>query len=155
MPVAELAERAMPFLKKAGIGEGVDKERLIKIVGIEHEKYKLLTDIPPLIDFFFMDKVNFDAESVEKVFKKPGAKKVLEGMIEVYAGLPEFTEKELEAAARKYAVDNGIKAGQVFHPVRVAASGRTQGPTLFLMLEYLGRETVVRRMKEALPLCAD
>lgn len=151
----ELTRRAMPFLKKAGIGEGIDHERLVKIVSIEHEKYKLLTEIPPLIEFFFTEKVNFDAEAVEKVFKKAGSKKILEGMAKVYAEIPEFKDKELEAAARKYAADNGLKAGQVFHPLRVAVSGRTNGPTLFLMLEYLGREAVAARMAAALPLCAD
>ena len=46
-----------------------------------------------------------------------------------------------------------MKAGQIFHPVRVAVSGRTHGPTLFKMLEYMGKETVLARLNAALALC--
>jgi hypothetical protein len=37
----------------------------------------------------------------------------------------------------------------VFHPLRAAVSGRTEGPTLFLMLEIMGREQVGARLKAA------
>ena len=47
-----------------------------------------------------------------------------------------------------------VKPGQVFHPIRVAVSGRTTGPTLFGMLELLGRETVVGRLRAARKLLA-
>ena len=46
-----------------------------------------------------------------------------------------------------------MKAGQIFHPVRVAVSGRTHGPTLFKMLEYMGKDTVIARLKNALQYC--
>ncbi|MFA6583337.1 MAG: glutamate--tRNA ligase [Elusimicrobiaceae bacterium] len=151
----DLADRALPFLQKAGIATGaVSRETLVKIVGIEQEKYKVLTDIPGLLDFFFTKEVKFDEASVGKVLKNPAARKILEGICGVYAALPDFREAELEAAARKFAEANGLKAGQVFHPLRVSVSGRTQGPTLFLMLEYMGREKVVERLKAALPLCS-
>ncbi|MHB9154500.1 MAG: glutamate--tRNA ligase, partial [Endomicrobiales bacterium] len=41
----------------------------------------------------------------------------------------------------------GLKAGQVFHPWRVAVSGRTTGPSLFHMMEVLGKQETVRRIK--------
>ena len=95
----------------------------------------------------------FEQEALEKVFSKPEAKQVLEGMINVYGNLADFTEANLETAARAYAKENGMKAGQIFHPVRVAVSGRTHGPTLFKMLEYMGKETVTARLKNALTYC--
>ena len=87
------------------------------------------------------------------MFAKPEAKSVLEGMAKVYGDLADFTEANLETAARSYAKENGMKAGQIFHPVRVAVSGRTHGPTLFKMLEYMGKDTVVARLKAAVALC--
>jgi glutamyl/glutaminyl-tRNA synthetase len=143
----------MPFIEKAGIDVSkVSRAQLEGIVGLEQEKYKLLTEIPDLIRFFFEDPV-FEQEALDKVFAKPEAKAVLEGMIKTYGQLPEFTEANLEAAARAFAKGNGYKAGQVFHPVRVAVSGRTHGPTLFKMLEYMGRETVIARLQKALTYC--
>ena len=111
-----------------------------------------MTEIPDLIRFFFEEPV-FEQEALEKVFAKPEAKQVLQGIHDVYAALPEFTDVALEQAARNFAKENGMKAGQIFHPVRVAVSGRTHGPTLFKMLEGMGRETVLARLKKAENYC--
>jgi glutamyl-tRNA synthetase len=40
----------------------------------------------------------------------------------------------------------GVKPGEVIHPVRVAATGRTVGPGLFETLAVLGRERVLQRL---------
>jgi nondiscriminating glutamyl-tRNA synthetase len=72
MPIPELVDRAMPFIKKAGFLNGHEEERRSEIeaaVALEHEKIKHLTDVPGLIDFFFKDVV-YDPASVEKVLKK-------------------------------------------------------------------------------------
>ncbi len=151
--LARLTDLALPFIEKAGINiQGVERERLEKIIGLEQEKYRLLTEVPDLIRFFFEEPV-FEQEALDKVFAKPEAKAVLTGIAQVYEALPEFTDTALETAARAYAKENGYKAGQIFHPVRVAVSGRTHGPTLFKMLEYMGRETVLARLRKAVELC--
>ena len=152
-PIARLTDLALPFIEKANINiAGVDRARLEGIIGLEQEKYKLLTEIPDLIRFFFEEPV-MEQEALDKVFAKPEAKAVLEGMIKVYGDITEFTDANLEAAARAYAKENGYKAGQIFHPVRVAVSGRTHGPTLFKMLEYMGKETVLKRLQKAVTYC--
>ena len=152
-PIARLTDLAMPFIEKAGIDVSkVSRAKLEGIIGLEQEKYKLLTEIPDLIRFFFEDPV-FEPEAVEKVFGKPEAKQALTLMIDVYGKLEDFTEANLEAAARAAAKENGLKAGQIFHPVRVAVSGRTHGPTLFKMLEYMGKDVVLARLKNALSYC--
>ena len=151
--LSRLTDLALPFITAAGIDVSkVERSRLEGIIGLEQEKYKLLTEIPDLIRFFF-EEPKFEAEALEKVFAKPEAKSVLEGMAKVYGDLADFTEANLETAARSYAKENGMKAGQIFHPVRVAVSGRTHGPTLFKMLEYMGKDTVVARLKAAVALC--
>jgi hypothetical protein len=60
MPIPELVDRAMPFIKKAGFLNGNEEERRSEIeaaVTLEHEKIKHLTDVPNLIDFFFKEVV--------------------------------------------------------------------------------------------------
>jgi nondiscriminating glutamyl-tRNA synthetase len=152
MPVGELIKQAEPFLKKAGLpANGAAQPPLEKTVGIEHEKFKLLSEIPALVDFFYKDVV-FDPKAMEKVLKAPGAKDVLLGLAEALQGFSPFTDKPLEARIRQFCVDKGLKPGQVFHPIRVACTGRTEGPTLFLMLEVMGKDMVVTRLKNAAAL---
>ena len=149
----QLFERAKPFIEESGIAKGVDDARLEKIVALEQEKYKTLREIPDLISFFFTDGVNFDQEAINKVFKAQTAKKALELMSEKYGALNSFDEHTLEITARAAAKETGLKAGQIFHPVRVAVSGRTNGPTLFKMLEYMGKDMVLKRIRAALAYC--
>jgi len=48
---------------------------------------------------------------------------------------------------RSFCEAKGYKPGDVFHPVRVAVSGKTKGPGLFEMLELLGKEKATERIK--------
>ena len=52
-------------------------------------------------------------------------------------------------ALRAAAQELGIKAGQMFQPIRVAVCGRKNAPPLFETLEVLGRETVLKRIEQA------
>ena len=148
---AQVLDKAKPFLEKAGLS-GVPREQLEKAFTLEREKVKLLAEVPKLVDFFFKD-VAFDQPSVDKTLKPAGVRPLLEGLIEEIKNSSNgFTAKDIEALLKGYAVKKGVKNGAVFHPIRVAVSGRTQGPSLFEMLELLGKDTVLKRAQAALPL---
>ena len=143
----ELLELAMPFIEAAGIDYSKGP-KLIDLITLEHEKFKLLTDVPKRIDFFYKDPV-YDQEAVDKVFSKPEVSEILKGISELYSSLPSFTDNVIEPATRAWAKEHKFKNGQVFHPVRVALSGRTDGPTLFKMIEYIGRTETIKRLEMA------
>lgn len=155
MTKEELFEAALPFLKEANIDLSKAKTNPVDIIAIEQEKYKLLTDIPKLIDFFFKDELVYDEESVNKVLKNEGVRDILIGIKSVYENLSNFKEIEIEQATRNFCKERGYKTSQVFHPIRVAVSGRAYGPTLFRMIEYLGKETVIKRIDNAISLISD
>ena len=50
------------------------------------------------------------------------------------------------------ALQKGITAGELVHPIRVAISGSAAGPSLFQMLDVMGKERVLRRMDRTLRL---
>ena len=103
---------------------------------------KLLRDVQTVADFFFADQLPpYDcAELIPKKGDAAMAKTVLRKAREVLA-TAEFSHDGLEAALRAASVELGIKAGQMFEPVRVAVCGRKTAPPLFGTLEVLGRET--------------
>jgi nondiscriminating glutamyl-tRNA synthetase len=147
MPLKELLRRAMPFVVAAGLP--TEPAPLEKALALEHEKVKLLPDVPRLIDFFFKD-LEYDPESLEKTLTKPGVADVLKDAVLLFENLQPFTGETTEKACRLLAEKRAIKNAAVFHPVRVSVSGRTQGPSLFHMLEVMGRDEVVRRIKHTL-----
>jgi glutamyl/glutaminyl-tRNA synthetase len=145
-PLDQLVALAKPFLEKAGL-VGLPGPEFTKTIALEKEKFKLLSEIPNLIEFFY--KPIAMTEKAAKVLSAPGAREALADLAEALKGFAPFEDKALEARIRQFCVDKGLKVGQVFHPLRAAVSGRTEGPTLFLMLEIMGKDKVVERLKDA------
>jgi glutamyl-tRNA synthetase len=147
-----LFDFALPLINDAGIDISKSRVSAVDVVALEQEKYKLLSDIPKLVDFFFRDSIEYSPEAVDKVLKKPEVLKILTGIRDIYSKIDDFKDTVIEEKTRLFAKENGYKAGQVFHPLRVSVSGRTEGPTLFKMIEYLGKDCVISRIDVALKL---
>jgi glutamyl-tRNA synthetase len=144
MPVPELATALLPFVP-------VDLPKMLQITPLIQERIRLLRDVQTVADFFFETELApYDpAELIPKKGDLAMAERVLAKAIEVLADA-EFTHDGLESALRAASVELGIKAGQMFEPVRVAVCGRKTAPPLFGTLEVLGRETCETRITQAL-----
>jgi glutamyl-tRNA synthetase len=101
-------------------------------------------------DFIFVDQLPpYDpAELIPQKGDAAIAKRVLE---KASATLPnvEFKHDPLDQALRAAAQELGVKAGQMFQPIRVAICGRKNAPPLFETLEVLGKEKTLARIEEA------
>ncbi len=76
------------------------------------------------------------------------AKRVLEKAQSVLPNV-EFKHDPLDQALRAAAQELGIKAGQMFQPIRVSVCGRKNAPPLFETLEVLGKAKALARVEEA------
>jgi glutamyl-tRNA synthetase len=148
MSLGHFADLAVPFVERAGIDYG-SRDRLEAVLAIVKEKIKLLADVPEWVDYFFREEVAIAPEAVEKVLRKPEALNRLAALGEKWGGLAEWKAEALEAGLKELAGQLGCKTGDLIHPARVAASGRTVGPSLYLMLELLGRDVVLQRFAAA------
>ena len=77
------------------------------------------------------------------------ALKVLQKAQEVLPDV-EFKHDPLDQALRAAAQELGIKAGQMFQPIRVAVCGRKNAPPLFETLEVLGKTKTLARIEQAI-----
>ena len=57
----------------------------------------------------------------------------------------DYTPAQIEGALKTVAAKLECKTGDLVHPARVAASGRSVGPSLYHMLEVMGKERVLQR----------
>jgi glutamyl-tRNA synthetase len=147
MPVPELCERVLPFMK------GADAGKMLRVTPLIRERIKLLSDVASVADFFFLDELApYDpAELVPQKGDAAMALTVLQRAREVLAGV-DFTHDALDAALRGAAQELKIKAGQMFQPIRVAVCGRKNAPPLFETLEVLGRDTSLKRIGKAVAM---
>ena len=107
-----------------------------------------LTEVPAMVDFFFLDEPAIDDASWAKATKDEWASAVLSETTAAYA-TAEWNHDSLKAVIEQVGEKHGLKLGKVQAPIRVAITGRTVGPPLFESLELLGRETTLARLAAA------
>lgn len=148
LPVEDLSARLLPIVRAKGFN--VSPEKMLRITPLIRERIKLLRDVLTAADFFFVDQLPpYDpAELIPQKGDMAMARRVLEKGHEVLAKT-EFKHDPLDQALRAAAQELGVKAGQMFQPIRVAVCGRKNAPPLFETLEVLGRETTLARIEQA------
>jgi glutamyl-tRNA synthetase len=132
MPLERFVELAKPFC---------DADP--KVLALVKDKIKLLKELPERTRYFVSDEYPVDPEAAAK-WKDAGER--MKKLAERFAGT-DFTAAALEAALKQLAAELGIKPAELIHPCRVAVSGTTAGPSLYPMLEVLGRDKVLARLR--------
>ena len=108
---------------------------------------KFLADIPSMAKCFVSDDYPFDEKAVDKRLRKPGVKALVLDLVDRFGKVAEWNAAALEAVVKELSQGGGM--GPWVHPVRVAVSGRGEGIGLFEMLELLGRDATLARLRAA------
>ena len=148
LAIDDLSSRLLPIVREAGFN--VTPERMLQITPLIRERIKLLRDVLTAADFFFVDQLPpYDpAELIPQKGDAAMAKRVLEKASMLLPNV-EFKHDPLDQALRAAAQELGVKAGQMFQPIRVAVCGRKNAPPLFETLELLGKEKTLARLETA------
>jgi glutamyl-tRNA synthetase len=157
--VDDLAARVIPFLIAAGtIEDGpadASHPRFAEVraaAALLKDRIRHLTEAPDLMSYFLQDALPpYDAALlVPKKVDPPVALRVLETARAALDAIDIGDEEATDARFRELATEMGLKPGQFFMPVRVAATGRTQSPGLFETLRVIGQDRVATRIDEAI-----
>ncbi|HYG21281.1 MAG TPA: glutamate--tRNA ligase family protein [Verrucomicrobiae bacterium] len=112
-------------------------------------KIKLFTELPAYAGFYFKDEIVPNSDAIKKDFTQENLPR-LQKLRESFASAEPFRAAELEAALKRVAGELGVKAGVLVHPTRLACTGNSAGPSLYHLLEVLGKECVLQRIDHAL-----
>ena len=153
---AELFDRVVPFLAKAGLaGEAELQQRrdyVENILELLKPRAKRLTDFADQMHYFFYEPEAYDEKGMKKHWKGLETAERLDMLRSRLAGLENWTEAEIEAVVRDLAEELQISAAKLIHPTRLAISGRTATPGLFEVMALLGQDVVLQRMKKAVEI---
>jgi glutamyl-tRNA synthetase len=138
--VDELTARLEQYTGRTGLRDAVE---------IAADKIQTLAEFWPLVAFLFEGPAE-DPAAFEKVIGRDGAAENLQRSRDALAQAEPFDADQIEQALRGVVDDSGVKAGQIFQPVRVAIAGTTVSPGIFESLAVLGREETLRRIDRAL-----
>ena len=147
LSIEDLSQRLLPIVQEKF---QADASKVKQVAPLVRERIKLLRDVLTVADFFFLNELPpYDsAELIPQKGDAAMAVRVLQKAAEVLEST-EFKHDPLDQALRSAAQELGIKAGQMFQPIRVAVCGRKNAPPLFETLEVLGKETTLKRVKQA------
>ena len=116
-------------------------------------KVRLLSELPAYAGFYFTDDVALDPAALAQDFAGENSVRI-QRLRAAFAEVGSFVAAELEATLKAVARECGVKAGVLVHPTRLACTGAKAGPSLYHLLEVLGRERVLARLDRALAAAA-
>ncbi len=148
-PSRQVAQALVPLLEQAGLRkdvEAVSEEWLAQSVVLVKERAKTLVEMVDWVKPYFGQEVQFEAEAAKK-FLTPMVAPVLHKLLTRFEAFPGFSKPIWEETFKKLVEEEGIKMGALAQPVRVALTGRAASPGLFEVMEVLGRERTLHRLR--------
>ena len=130
---------------------GIAQDYFRAVIALMRERVKLWDEVALQSGYFFTENYPFDQEAVRKRLHKEGVPALLASLRARFTALPFFDAVSTEAALREEANAHGLNAADLIHPLRVTVSGLPGGPSLFHMLEVLGRDRVLSRLERPAP----
>jgi glutamyl-tRNA synthetase len=125
------------------------REWFARVVALLKPRAKMVSDLARLGRPFFSEEVSLDPEASRKYLSREGLAGWLQVLLESWEKISpaDFTHSNLETTLRQASAALGLKASDLIHPVRVAVSGTSVGPSLFELLELVGKERVLARLR--------
>jgi len=151
-PPEVVAQALVPFLKQAGLlddTQAMSHEWLVQLVVLVRERTKTLLEMVEWVRPYFGEAVVWEEEAAKK-FLTPGIAPALRKLLERFLSLPGFSKQAWEEQFKRLVEEEGMKMGQLAQPVRVALTGRTASPGLFDVMEVLGRDRTLSRLRQSL-----
>ncbi|HKZ46791.1 MAG TPA: glutamate--tRNA ligase [Thermodesulfobacteriota bacterium] len=144
----ELAKLLCPFLETRGYKVQADK-RLANIIKTVQERSKTFVEMADAAEFYFKEDIVYEEKAAQK-FLTQDMTPMFETLISGLESLPDFTHETLEAVFSNIINARGIKLGKIAQPARVALTGGTVSPGIFEVIENLGKEISLARLKKAI-----
>ncbi|MBW8064314.1 MAG: glutamate--tRNA ligase [Nitrospira sp.] len=150
--VKRLAALLQPFLDQAGLGDAARSapegwlERLVMAL---QERARTLQEMAAVATPYVRDNIPIE-EAGAKKFLTPAIVPTLAKLADRLSALPEFSKDTLEKTFKELLDKEGIKMGQLAQPVRVALTGRTASPGIFDVMDLLGKERTLARLRKGI-----
>lgn len=145
----ELEKLLSPFLEAKGYDVGAHgRAPLPNIIKTVQERSKTFVEMADAAEFYFKEDIVYEEKAAQN-FLTQDMTPMFETLISGLESLSDFTHETIEAVFNNIINERGIKLGKIAQPARVALTGGTVSPGIFEVIENLGREKTVARLKKA------
>ena len=144
---SEIAELFAPIVKANGVETSI--ERVTKVVEMMKDRVNFVKELWPLCSFFFVAPTEYDEKTRKKRWKEDSAQAMGE-LATLIEELDDFSVEAQEKADHDWTEQTGCQLGNIMNAWRLTLVGEAQGPGMFDISAFLGKEETLARMKRAI-----
>lgn len=133
------------ILQEKNVSSNIDLKR---IVSLNKERANFVQDLWDLTEYFFVAPTSYEEKALKNW--KEETPSLLQQLIVVLEGITDFTSITIENIVKEWLTTNEIGMGKVMQPFRLSLVGKMMGPHLFDIVEILGKEESIQRIKKAI-----
>ena len=152
MDIKKLADLARPFLSMYDLSE-MTEENYERMIEVTREPITILSDLVNDVKYFFGQDAEIEPDVQTKILDSEDGQKVLRYVVDNELEKWDFEDSEKLheqlADLRAYFKEQGIKPKETMWAIRAAVTGRTHGADMVAILQILGKERSIRRIKAA------
>ena len=142
---AELALLFSVILKNKKINSS--ESYVEKVVSLIKERAVFVKDFWSLSSYFFKTPEDYDEKASKKQWKE-GTSVLMNELIIVLASIDDFSSKTIEETVKSWISSKEIGFGKIMQPLRLAIVGEMKGPHLFDIIDMIGKDEAVLRIKK-------
>ncbi|MDR1056386.1 MAG: glutamate--tRNA ligase [Prevotellaceae bacterium] len=143
----ELAKLYQPVLKEKGIEK--DNNYVAKVCGMIKERVVFINDFWGLSSYFFAAPDSYDEKTVKKYWKEETSTRMQE-LVAILQGVNDFSKEDTEHAVRDWISRNEYPMGHVMNAFRLSIVGTSTGPSMFEIIEMIGKDETINRINKAI-----
>ena len=142
----KLAEQLIPFLERRDIRVD-DKDYLVRAIGGFKERAKTLDEMAEKASFYFSDTIEYEPKAAKKFLTAEMAP-VFMDVIEGLETVEDVDENAVQTVFNQISEKYTLSLGQLAQPHRVALTGGTASPGIYEVIANLGKERVLKRLRD-------
>jgi glutamyl-tRNA synthetase len=142
-----LVKEVAPFLEKLGIAHP-DEAVLKEIIPHLKARSKTLVELAEGAKFCFDEEIVYEQKGDDKFLKK-GVVQLLDSLTDALLETDPFDQETLEKTFIRFLEENDVKLRKIAQPLRVALTGKTASPGIFEVMQVLGKQKVIDRIRKA------
>ena len=118
-----------------------------KVVSSIKERAVFVKDFWSLSCYFFKTPEDYNEKASKKQWKE-GTSALMNELIIVLASIDDFSSKTIEETVKSWISSKEIGFGKIMQPLRLAIVGEMKGPHLFDIIDMIGKDEAVLRIKK-------
>ncbi|AEP29512.1 glutamate--tRNA ligase [Brumicola nitratireducens] len=153
LPASEVA----PYAKWHFDQQGIDCSNgpsLESVIDIQADRVTTLKELASISTYFYADFEEFDEKAAKKHLRLV-AKEPLEAVKEALLAVDEWSPENIQSAINATAEKLEVGMGKIGMPLRVAATGSGNSPSLDVTLNLMKKEQIAQRIDKALVYIAN